>query len=187
MVKTEEILNSKSLSHLNKLISICKKCVLYKIKTCDVPGDGSSKAKVLFIGEAPGREEDFLGKPFVGRAGKFLDFLFSEVGIKRKDMFITNLVKHRPPKNRKPRLKEINACFPYLEKQIEIIKPNLIILLGEYPLKVFFKDKEISETHGKFLESGKALYLSLYHPAAAIYNQKLKNILIRDFKKIKNF
>ena len=187
MVTKEEILKSNFLKDLNRLIAICNRCTLYREKKCDVFGTGSLNAKIMFIGEAPGREEDKVGKPFIGRAGKFLNLLFSEAGAKREDCFITNLVKHRPFNNRKPKRQEIDSCYPYLLRQIEIIDPELIVLLGNVALDYIFPKKNIGKCHGSFLEKEKRVYFSLYHPAAAIYNQKLKNTLIDDFKKIKNY
>jgi len=224
MLKTEEILKSGSISALNQLVATCKRCELYKTKICDVPGEGNPRAEIMFIGEAPGRDEDLEGRPFVGRAGKLLNELFSGVRVRREKIFITNLVKHRPPQNRKPKKQEIKKCFPYLEKQIELIKPKLIVLLGSFPLGVFFKQEKISKSHGQFLpriipkfksylsennlrmqkknlskspedsigilwglKKNNQIYLSLYHPAAAIYNQKLKKTLIKDFKKLKEY
>lgn len=187
MVKTKEILKAKSLVDLDRLVISCKRCPLYKEKISNVFGEGNPKATFLFVGEAPGREEDKSGRPFVGRAGKFLDSLFSSKGLKREDTFITNIVKHRPSKNRKPNPQEIGACMPYLLRQIEIINPKLIILLGSVALKEFFPQERIRKTHGKLLKKGKRSYLSLYHPAAAIYNQNLKNTLIRDFRKVKTY
>lgn len=185
MNNEEDILKSGSISALNKLIAACKRCSLYKTKNCDVSGGGNLKAKILFIGEAPGKDEDLKGKPFVGRAGKLLDELFLSIKMSREKVFITNLVKHRPPKNRKPQKKELKECLPYLLKQIEIIKPELIVLLGSFSLSVFFPKEKISKSHGQFLKKDNQIYLSLYHPAAVIYNQKLKKTLIRDFKKNK--
>jgi len=184
MNNTKKILETGSISALDKLITTCRRCSLYKTKNCDVPGSGSLKAKIVFVGEAPGKDEDLKGVPFVGRAGKLLDELFESIEMERGKVYITNLVKHRPPKNRKPRKKEIEACFPYLRRQIELIKPSLVVLLGGFPLGVFFPEAKISESHGQCLERDEHKYLSLYHPAAAIYNQKLKSTLMSDFKKI---
>lgn len=187
MVRTEEIFQVKSLRDLNRLIAKCRRCILYKTKICDVPGEGNKKAGILFIGEAPGKEEDKKGKPFVGRAGKFLDKLLSEIKLKRTEVFIANLVKHRPPQNRRPRPKELEACFPYLQRQIEIVNPKLIVFLGSSSFEFFFPKEKISRRHGEFLKKNNKLYLPLYHPVAAIYNKKLENISILDFKKIKEY
>ncbi len=187
MVTIKDINNVKSLKDVDELVQICRRCILYKTKISDVPGDGNSKASILFIGEAPGEKEDLVGKPFVGRAGKLLDFLFSKIKLKREDVFITNIVKHRPPQNRKPAKEEIKACMLYLKSQIEIINPKLIVLLGSTALEVLFPKKKISKEHGKFIRKENNLYLSLYHPAAAVYNAKAKNILIKDFKKINDY
>ncbi|OIP23677.1 hypothetical protein AUJ93_00600 [bacterium CG2_30_33_46] len=187
MITKKEILNSRSLQQINNLVSKCKRCDLYKTKKCDVSGEGNSKASILFIGEGPGKAENKTGRPFVGRAGKFLDSLLGSININRKDIFITNLIKHWPPDNRKPKRGEIGACFPYLETQIRIVNPTIIVLLGGFSFNVFFPSEQISKEHGKFLNKDSRDYLALYHPAAAIYNNNLTNILMNDFQKLKKY
>lgn len=180
-----------ALINLRKAVSSCKKCSLYKTKTNDVFGIGPSDAKIMFIGEAPGKKEDIEGKPFVGNAGKILDQMLEENEISRKEVFITNILKHRPPANRDPEPEEIKACIEHLINQIKIINPQLIVLLGRHALNRFFPDMRISEVHGRVFikklepKKTKQKFLALYHPAAAIYNQSLKNTLSKDFKEIK--
>ena len=161
-------------------------------KTCmnPVPGEGNINAKLMFIGEAPGAREDKEGKPFVGASGKFLDKMLESIGLERNDVYITNIVKFRPPENRDPNTEEINACLPWLVDQINTIEPSLITLLGRHSTNVFFPDLKISEAHGKEIEASlkianKALsvkhFLPLYHPAAGLYNGSMRQVLTADF------
>ena len=174
------------LAKLNKEIRKCRKCPLWKARIKTVPGEWPVNAKIMIIGQAPGAEENKTGRPFVGRAGQFLNKLLKITGIKRKKIFITSIVKCFPPKNRKPTKKEIKACLPYLKKQIEIINPQKFILLGEVAFKVFFPSKNLKDFRGKFLTKNGRRYFITYHPAAGIRFQKFKKILEKDFKKIKN-
>lgn len=177
---------------LEKLITECKecrKCVLRQNCTQVVPGEGNPDAEIMFIGEGPGQKEDELGRPFVGAAGKLLTEMINMIGLKREDVYIANIVKCRPPGNRDPLPEEAEACWPWLKKQIEIIQPKLIALLGKHSLEKFLPGKKISEVHGKALrreipELGKFVFLALYHPAAALYQNSLKEVLFKDFKKI---
>jgi len=171
----------------------CRKCNLWESRTNAVFGDGPTNAKVMLIGEAPGFHEDQQGKPFVGRAGKFLDELFKVANLKRENVYITNVVKCRPPNNRDPTDEEIKACYPYLDFQINYIKPKTIITLGRHASRIIFERynltfEGISKEHGKpreiFTLFGKLKIVPMYHPAAAIYNQSLKSVLIEDFKKV---
>lgn len=166
-------------------------------KTCTnpVPGEGNPDAKILFIGEAPGAQEDKLGRPFVGASGKFLDEMLDSIGLQRADVFITNIVKFRPPDNRDPKPDEIKACLPSLLEQIRVIKPKIIVFLGRHSMNVFFPELKISEAHGKPMkraikEAGnkrlEAIFLPLYHPAAALYNGGMRQTLLEDFSKIPN-
>lgn len=176
----------KKLSPLHKKIRICKKCELWKTRTNAVPGEGSSNAKVMFIGEAPGRVEDKTGRPFVGRAGKLLTELIESTTLKRKDVFITSPIKCRPPRNRKPKQKEIDACMPYLQKQIEIINPKIIILLGNTAIKTILgKMDGINKIHGKAINRRGRIYFLTFHPAAGVRSTTKKEQLKKDFKKVK--
>lgn len=186
---TEEQIESVSdLAKLAELISACQNCPLYKSKTKDVPGIGDTNAEVLFIGEAPGKQEDQQGEPFVGAAGKFLTEMIEDIGWERKDVFIANVLKHRPPENRDPNPAEIEACWPFLRKQIELLNPKLIVFLGRHAMNRFFPTLKISEVHGRAFRKewdGKAqVFLALYHPAAALYNGGMRENLKSDFKKI---
>lgn len=177
------------LAKLNKEMSQCEKCALRKGCSRVVFGDGNPNAKILFIGEAPGKKEDELGIPFVGASGKFLDEMLSNVKMKREDVYIANVCKCRPPQNRDPLPEEIETCWPWLEKQIEIIDPKLIITLGRHSLGRFVPNIKISEAHGQAFHRempnlGKRYFFALYHPAAALYNGSMRETLIKDFKKI---
>jgi len=176
----------RELEKLNREIRNCRKCPLWKTRKNAVPGEGPVNAKIFICGQAPGFEENLLGKPFVGRAGKFLNQLLKIAKIKREKVFLTSPIKCFPPKNRKPTKKEIEACLPYLKKQIEIINPKKIILLGEIAFSVFFPKKELSSFRGKWIKKeGKEFFIT-YHPAAGIRFPKIRKILEKDFKKIKN-
>lgn len=150
-----------------------------------VMGKGSEDADIVFIGEAPGKSEDLKGEPFVGASGKFLDVMLSEAGLSREDIYITNIVKYRPPNNRDPSKAEIKTFWPYLLKQLEIIKPKACVTLGRFSMNCFLPDAQISEQHGvpvDYTDNGVQFTLiPLYHPAAALYNGKLRQTLIDDF------
>jgi len=178
------------LEKLNKQMSQCKKCALRAGCSRVVFGDGNPAAKILFIGEAPGKKEDELGIPFVGAAGKFLNEMLATIKLRREDIYIVNVCKCRPPENRDPLPEEIKSCWPWLEKQIEIIDPKIIVTLGRHSLNRFVPDAKISEAHGKVFEInipkiGKRKIFALYHPAAALYNGSMRKTLLADFKKIK--
>ncbi len=146
--------------------------------------DGSPEAEIVFIGEAPGKNEDEQGKPFVGAAGKFLNEMLDTIGLKREDVYITNIVKYRPPNNRDPEPEERDAFMPYLMKQLDIISPKLTVFLGRHAMSVFLPDKRISEVHGHPMKKNGRVYLPLFHPAAALYNGAMRETLIEDFAKI---
>src|SRR3989344_9531556 len=164
-------------------------CELKATATQPVPGDGSADAEIVFIGEAPGRNEDKLGRPFVGAAGKFLEEMLAEIKLKREDIYITNIVKYRPPNNRDPLPKEKASCREWLEGELEIIEPKLIVLLGRHAMNNFFTTEQISRAHGKLLVKkfpniSTKYFFALYHPAAALYNGSMREVLMEDFKKI---
>jgi uracil-DNA glycosylase family 4 len=142
-----------------------------------VPGEGSPAAEVMFVGEAPGANEDRLGRPFVGRAGMLLEELLAAAGLRRDDVWITNVVKARPPKNRDPRALEVTHCMPWLETEVALIRPRVIVPLGRHALKHFAPAAKIAEVHGMLLEER---FFPLYHPAAAMYNQSLRATLFDD-------
>lgn len=177
---------SMNLDEIASEIKKCQKCALYKNRTNAVPGIGNYKAEILLIGEGPGRNEDEKGEPFVGDAGKFLDEMLDSIKLKREDIFITNVVKCRPPNNRDPLEEEVSVCTRnYLFSQIKAISPKLIITLGRHSMQVFFPQiKSISAVHGKAYKKAGQVYFICYHPAAAIYQASLKETMRDDFKKI---
>lgn len=144
-------------------------------------GEGSPTAKIIFIGEAPGRNEDETGLPFVGAAGKFLDELLDGIGLARSDVYITSILKYRPPKNRDPKPAEKAEFWPYLQAQLEVIQPKLIVTLGRHGLNCFLPEAKIGEVHGVAQEWEGYTLLPLYHPAAVLYSRKLKETVIQDF------
>lgn len=179
----------KTLEALNILMAASCTCALKYEATQAVPGEGNPDADILFIGEAPGKKEDELGVPFVGAAGKFLSEMLTTINLKREDIYITNVVKYRPPNNRDPLPDEIEACMPWLHEQIKIIQPKVIVTLGRHAMEHFIPGKKISEVHGQafrrtFPDIGEQVFFSLYHPAAALYNGGMRQTLIEDFKKI---
>jgi DNA polymerase len=147
-------------------------------------GDGSPAADIVFIGEAPGKNEDEQGKPFVGAAGKFLDEMLASIGLKRQDIYITNIVKYRPPDNRDPLPLEKEAFLPYLVEQLKIINPKVIVTLGRHSMDVLLPGLTISQVHGKPMRVRDHVYLPLFHPAAALYNGGLRQTLLDDFAQI---
>ncbi len=147
-------------------------------------GDGNSNADLLFVGEAPGKNEDLQGKPFVGAAGKFLDEMLESINLKREDVYITNIAKYRPPNNRDPLPAEKSEFLPYLQAQIEVIQPKLVITLGRHSMSCFLGDLQISKVHGHPKKYKGQVYLPLYHPAAALYNGSMRKTLLEDFEKI---
>jgi uracil-DNA glycosylase family 4 len=162
----------------------CPLCKLARSRKNAVPGEGQISAKIMFIGEAPGRNEDEKGKPFVGAAGRILDNLLKEAGIERSQVFITNIVKCRPPNNRVPEEDELIACRPYLDRQIAIIKPKVICILGRTAYASILGGSSISANRGKIVERAGQKYFSTFHPAAVIYNKSLRSTLEADLKKL---
>ena len=147
-------------------------------------GAGNPDADIVFIGEAPGKNEDLKGEPFVGAAGKFLNEMLGTIGLERKDIYITNIVKYRPPNNRDPLPEEKSAFLPYLEAQLDIIQPKVVVTLGRHSMNCFLPDLQISKVHGQPKRFKGQVYLPLYHPAAALYNGGMRQTLIEDFAKI---
>jgi DNA polymerase len=173
-----------ALSELYQEVAACRLCDLYRHATRPVPGDGPENSQIVFIGEAPGWHEDQQGRPFVGPAGQYLDTLLASIGLKREQVYITNVVKHRPPSNRDPLPGEIMACRPWLERQIEIIKPKMIVTLGRYSMAMFFPGKSISKIHGTAQKRDGVIYYAMYHPAAALHQQSLRQEIEADMLKI---
>ena len=147
-------------------------------------GTGSPDAQLMFIGEAPGKNEDLQGEPFVGAAGKFLNEMLGTIGLQRADIYISNIVKYRPPNNRDPTAEEIAAFVPYLNRQIEVIGPRLVIFLGRHSMNVFLPELKISQAHGHPVRKNGQVYLPLFHPAAALYNPGMRATLLEDFENI---
>jgi DNA polymerase len=177
--KTEEL---EAIAKAITTLNICPD--LAASATQLVMGEGSEDADIVFIGEAPGKKEDELGRPFVGAAGKFLNEMLESIGLDRQDVYITNIVKYRPPDNRDPLPEEITAFMPFLQQQIEIIKPKLIVFLGRHSMNVFLPELRISQVHGRAFRRNGHVYFPLYHPAAALYNGGMRQTLLDDFAKI---
>ena len=170
------------LDELSERIQQCTQCPLHHSRTQAVPGKGNLTADVMIIGEAPGREEDECGQPFVGAAGRFLDRMLTDHGLDRQDFFITNIVKCRPPKNRTPHKVEIDTCVPlYLSKQIALVNPVMILLLGGVAAKQFLGIKRINEARGRVIEHEQRHYIVGYHPAASFYRQDIAAKIQEDF------
>lgn len=174
-----------------RLVAECRRCPLYRTANKPVPGSGSPEAKVFLIGEAPGFNEDQQGIPFCGQAGKLLDYFLGLANLRREEIFITNILKHRPPGNRDPQEEEIAACRPFLDRQIEIIAPRVIIPLGRFSLAKFLPGVLISQVHGqpRFVDFAGKEYIvyPMYHPAASLRNGKIKALEEEDFLKLGQF
>ena len=173
-----------SLDEIEARVRACTDCPLSEGRTHAVPGEGARSARVIFIGEAPGYQEDQQGRPFVGPAGRFLDELLGNVGLKREDVFIANMVKCRPPNNRDPLPTEVAACTKYLDRQIELLQPDLIVTLGRYAMGKYFPKESISRVRGKVRTKDGQRILPLLHPAAALHQASLRESIEQDFKVI---
>jgi uracil-DNA glycosylase family 4 len=175
------------LSELNELyaeIRACQKCILGQGRTHAVPGEGAEEAEIMFIGEGPGFHEDRQGRPFVGAAGKYLEELLATIGFSREQVYIANVVKCRPPGNRDPQPEEIEACRPYLDKQIELIRPHLIVTLGRFSMQRYFPGASISRIHGQPKRVGSVIYYPMFHPAAALHQPRWRSLVEEDILKI---
>lgn len=164
-------------------VRVCTKCDLCKGTKNGVPGEGSATAEVLFIGEGPGFHEDRQGRPFIGPAGQFLNELLASIGLDRTTVFITNVVKHRPPENRDPLPAEIAACSDYLARQIEAINPKVIVTLGRFSMARFFPNARISAIHGQAKKIDDRIVVAMYHPAAALHQSSLRQTVEEDFRR----
>ena len=171
-------------TELYEKITKCEDCRLCKQRRQAVPGEGRENADILFIGEAPGWHEDQQGRPFVGPAGQFLEELFGSIKLKRGDVYIANVIKCRPPGNRDPLPDEISACRKWLDRQIELIKPKVIVTLGRYSMARYFPGGSISKLHGTSRLSDGITYFAMYHPAAALHQGSLRKVLMEDMLKI---
>ena len=173
-----------SLEEIDQRVRTCNDCPLGSSRTNAVPGEGPAGAKVMFIGEGPGFHEDRQGRPFVGPAGGFLQGLLESIGLSRQDVFIANMVKCRPPNNRDPLPAEITACSKYLDRQIELINPDLLVTLGRFSLAKFFPKETITRARGRVRNvDGRNVY-PIMHPAAALHRQELRSVIEKDFKAI---
>lgn len=173
-----------ALTELCRQMASCQACDLAQLRTRVVPGEGAEDADILFIGEAPGFNEDREGRPFVGAAGAFLDELLSSIGLSRKDVYIANVIKCRPQENRDPLPVEIKACKPWLDRQIELIQPKVIVTLGRYSLARYIPNESIGKVHGKPRNIGDVLCFPMYHPAAALHQGSLRKVIEEDMRRL---
>ncbi|MBA7606288.1 Type-4 uracil-DNA glycosylase [subsurface metagenome] len=173
-----------TLSKLYEEITLCQLCEIARYRTKTVPGEGAEDAEIMFIGEAPGWHEDQQGRPFVGPAGQYLDQLLALIGLKRQQVYIGNVIKCRPMENRDPLPSEILNCRKWLERQIEVIQPKMIVTLGRYSMAMFFPGKSISKIHGTAQKRDNVVYYAMYHPAAALHQQSLRQAIEADMLKI---
>jgi uracil-DNA glycosylase family 4 len=174
-------------SELEKLaaeISECTRCLLHQGRTHVVPGEGPEDAKIMFIGEAPGFHEDQQGRPFVGASGQFLEELLGSIGLTREQVFIANVIKCRPPGNRDPLPDEIEACKPFLDRQIELLQPTMIVTLGRFSMARAFPKARISHIHGQPRKIEGIIYYPMYHPAAALHRPSLRSTVEEDIRRI---
>lgn len=172
-------MNPIDLANLDGQICTCRLCPLYLERKLAVPGCGPAPAEIMLVGEAPGREEDLTGKPFVGRAGRLLDAALQQAGLERSNVFITSVIKCRPPQNRKPKKKEIDQCSRYLQSQIEIVNPKIICLMGNTAAQAVLGMQGIANLRGRILQNS---YLVTFHPAAVLRNRNLMDDFVCDLK-----
>lgn len=182
MLNADEVL-----AKVAKEVSVCVKCELHLTRKLAVPGEGPPHAEILFIGEGPGFHENEQGRPFVGAAGHFLDELLAGIKMKRSDVFITNVVKCRPPGNRDPEPNEIEACSRYLERQILAINPKVIVTLGRYSMAYFMPNAKISVVHGQAKWMKERMVVAMYHPAAALHQKSLRTVIEQDFARLPGY
>lgn len=174
----------QALKKIAEDVSSCNKCELYHSREKGVPGEGPSNAEIIFIGEGPGFHENMQGRPFVGAAGDLLVELLDSIGMKREDVFITNVVKCRPPGNRDPAPEELKACNLFLDQQLQIINPSVIVTLGRFSMAKFFPHAKISEIHGQPTRVKGMLVVPFFHPAAALHRPSLRSVVEEDFAKL---
>jgi len=176
----------EALALLADNIRVCTCCDLSESRTQAVPGEGSARAAIMFVGEAPGAVEDKTGRPFVGPSGRFLDAMLRDIGLERADVFIGNVNRCRPPGNRDPLAWEVAACRPWLLAQLRVIRPQVVCPLGRFALEALVDSRlQISKAHGQPIEQDGILYVPLYHPAAALHRQDLRDTLIADMRRLK--
>jgi uracil-DNA glycosylase family 4 len=179
MMNVEEIL-----TQVSQEVSVCTRCELHRTRKNAVPGEGPADSEIMLIGEGPGFYENEQGRPFVGAAGKFLEELLAQAGLKRSDVWIGNVVKCRPPGNRDPQPEELSSCDEYLERQINAINPKIIITLGRFSMAKFVPGAKISAVHGQMRKVGKRFVIPMYHPAAALHQPKWRPQILADFAKL---
>jgi uracil-DNA glycosylase family 4 len=172
------------LEALHEQIRVCTRCQLHAGRTNAVPGEGPEQADIIFIGEGPGFHEDKQGRPFVGAAGQFLEELLASIDLKREDVFITNVIKCRPPANRDPESGEIEACREFLDRQIELIQPKMVVTLGRFSMARYFPNAKISKIHGQPKKMDGVIYYPMYHPAAALHQPSLRRTVQEDMKRV---
>ena len=177
-------ISQMTLDEIAAAVQSCTLCQLHSGRTHAVPGAGPASAEIMFIGEGPGFHEDRNGQPFVGAAGQFLDKLLSSIGLSRDEVFIANVVKCRPPGNRDPLPDELAACGPYLDRQIALIRPKVIVTLGRYSMHRYFQGQTISKIHGQPKNIGGLLVVPMFHPAAALHQPKWRPVIEADFQKL---
>ena len=165
-------------------VEVCTNCLLHRGRTRAVPGDGPVDSQIMFIGEAPGFHEDQQGLPFVGAAGRYLEELLASIGLTREHVFIANVIKCRPPGNRDPLPEEVEACRPFLDRQIELINPKLVVTLGRFSMARAFPNARISRIHGQPRKIDGVLYYPMYHPAAALHQPRLRGVIEEDMRRI---
>ena len=174
--------DEKKLEKLAKQIKVCTRCELHRSRTEAVPGEGPTHTEIMLIGEGPGATEDKKGRPFVGASGRFLDQLLEQAGVTRADVWITNVVKCRPPGNRDPLADEVEICTSnYLQHQIEIVDPRIIVTLGRHSMGLFFKGAKITQIHGQMRKVSDRFVIPMFHPAAALHQQSLRSTIMTDF------
>jgi DNA polymerase len=176
-----------ALAQVAKRIAACTACGLCRGRTQTVPGEGNADAPIVFIGEGPGFYEDKQGRPFVGAAGKFLDELLASIGLDRTKVFIANVVKCRPPNNRDPQPDEIEACGRYMDEQLEIIDPRVVVTLGRHSMQRYFPGEAIGRIHGQPRRKGELIVVPMYHPAAALHQGSLRRVIEADFARLPGF
>lgn len=174
-----------SLAQVDAEIHDCERCPLSQGRILTVPGEGDPDAVVMFVGEAPGAQEDKQGRPFIGRSGKFLEQVLTQVGLSRQEVFITSVVKCRPPKNRDPRPAELSACADYLDRQIALVDPRIIVTLGRFSMARWFPGEKITQIHGQVREIGEGrVALAMFHPAAALRNPPWRTAFEQDMQRL---
>lgn len=177
----------QALAGIARSISTCRACTLCNTRTNTVPGEGAADAEIVCVGEGPGFYEDQQGRPFVGASGKFLDELLHSIGLDRKRVFITNVVKCRPPQNRDPQPDEIDACRSHLDAQLEAIAPKVVVTLGRHSMQRFFPGEAIGRIHGQPRRKGDLIVVPMYHPAAALHQGSLRKVIEADFLRLPEF